>query len=169
MTIQAIETSYKGYRFRSRLEARWAVFFDNAGLEFVYEPEGFLLPSLDTVYLPDFWLPSIDPEHRPGSGYWIEIKPTFPPDAIAIEKMRELCVSTEHNGYIFCGLPREKPWIFLHRSGACRRGSDIVEDGVDGMFGIIPPFFFVEWGPLYRAIDCAKAARFEHGECGARA
>jgi hypothetical protein len=26
--IKAIETSYKGYRFRSRLEARWAVFFD---------------------------------------------------------------------------------------------------------------------------------------------
>ncbi len=26
--IKAIETRYKGYRFRSRLEARWAVFFD---------------------------------------------------------------------------------------------------------------------------------------------
>ena len=26
--IKAIETYYKGYRFRSRLEARWAVFFD---------------------------------------------------------------------------------------------------------------------------------------------
>lgn len=25
---QVIETEYKGYRFRSRLEARWAVFFD---------------------------------------------------------------------------------------------------------------------------------------------
>lgn len=25
--IKAIETEYKGYRFRSRLEARWAVFF----------------------------------------------------------------------------------------------------------------------------------------------
>jgi hypothetical protein len=31
MTIQAIETVYRGHRFRSRLEARWAVFFD-AGL-----------------------------------------------------------------------------------------------------------------------------------------
>ena len=26
--IKAIETVYNGYRFRSRLEARWAVFFD---------------------------------------------------------------------------------------------------------------------------------------------
>ena len=30
--IKAIETYYKGYRFRSRLEARWAVFFDAAGI-----------------------------------------------------------------------------------------------------------------------------------------
>jgi hypothetical protein len=28
MKIKAIETRYKGYRFRSRLEARWSVFFD---------------------------------------------------------------------------------------------------------------------------------------------
>lgn len=27
MSIKPIETVYKGYRFRSRLEARWAVFF----------------------------------------------------------------------------------------------------------------------------------------------
>ncbi|MCB6994492.1 hypothetical protein LI177_13475 [bacterium 210820-DFI.6.37] len=26
--LKAIQTEYKGYRFRSRLEARWAVFFD---------------------------------------------------------------------------------------------------------------------------------------------
>ena len=37
--IKAKETYYDGYRFRSRLEARWAVFFNNIGLE--YEMEGF--------------------------------------------------------------------------------------------------------------------------------
>ena len=36
--IRAIETSYDGYRFRSRLEARWAVFFNEAGIEYQYEP-----------------------------------------------------------------------------------------------------------------------------------
>ena len=41
MSIKAIETEYKGYRFRSRLEARWAVFFDALGLKWDYEPEGF--------------------------------------------------------------------------------------------------------------------------------
>jgi hypothetical protein len=28
MAVRAIKTEYKGYLFRSRLEARWAVFFD---------------------------------------------------------------------------------------------------------------------------------------------
>ena len=50
-----IETVYKNIRFRSRLEARWAVFFDTIGLPYRYETEGV---DLDGVYfLPDFWLP----------------------------------------------------------------------------------------------------------------
>jgi len=53
MTIKAIETRYKGYRFRSRLEARWAVFFDAMGLDWEYEPEGFDLGG-GLYYLPDF-------------------------------------------------------------------------------------------------------------------
>ena len=50
-----IETEYNGYRFRSRLEARWAVFFDQLGIKYEYEPEGFEL-SDGTWYLPDFYL-----------------------------------------------------------------------------------------------------------------
>jgi len=56
--LKAIETSYKGYRFRSRLEARWALFFDTVRIPWVYEPEGYELPS-GRGYLPDFCLPSI--------------------------------------------------------------------------------------------------------------
>ena len=55
MEIKAIETIYNGYKFRSRLEARWAVFFDNAVIEYEYEPEGFDLGGV--WYLPDFYLP----------------------------------------------------------------------------------------------------------------
>ena len=40
-TIKPIETVYKGDRFRSRLEARWAVFFDAARIKWEYEPEGY--------------------------------------------------------------------------------------------------------------------------------
>ena len=56
MCIRAIETEYNGYRFRSRLEARWAVFFEEAEIPFEYEPEGFILKD-GTHYLPDFYLP----------------------------------------------------------------------------------------------------------------
>ena len=61
-----IDTSYKGYWFRSRLEARWAVFFDNMGWDWVYEHEGFKLPS--GYYLPDFYFPELN--------LWAEVKPT---------------------------------------------------------------------------------------------
>lgn len=53
--IQAIETKYRGCRFRSRLEARWAVFFDSLGLEWQYEKEGFNINGEN--YLPDFYFP----------------------------------------------------------------------------------------------------------------
>lgn len=57
--LKAIETYYKGYRFRSRLEARWAVFFDSLKIKWQYEPEGLIL-SDGTYYLPDFYLPESD-------------------------------------------------------------------------------------------------------------
>lgn len=57
--IKAIETQYNGLRFRSRLEARWAVFFDKLGIKYQYEPEGFELTN-GVRYLPDFYLPESD-------------------------------------------------------------------------------------------------------------
>ncbi len=54
--IKAIETFYDGYRFRSRLEARWAVFFDTLDVRYIYEREDFDLGEAGW-YLPDFWLP----------------------------------------------------------------------------------------------------------------
>lgn len=54
MTIRPIETRYAGFRFRSRLEARWAVFFDTLGIKWEYEPQGYMLDG--KPYLPDFKL-----------------------------------------------------------------------------------------------------------------
>lgn len=59
VTLKAIETHYKGYRFRSRLEARWAVFFDKLGIQWEYEKEGYELGEAGR-YLPDFWLPGLE-------------------------------------------------------------------------------------------------------------
>lgn len=36
--VKAIPTTYSGVNFRSRLEARWAAFFDLADWDWVYEP-----------------------------------------------------------------------------------------------------------------------------------
>lgn len=66
--MRAIETRYAGCRFRSRLEARWAVFFDAMDIQWEYEPEGFWLSS-GTGYLPDFRLPTF------GGGMFVEVKP----------------------------------------------------------------------------------------------
>lgn len=54
--MQAIQTEYNGYKFRSRLEARWAVFFDMLKVRYHYEPEGYVLDD-GKKYLPDFYLP----------------------------------------------------------------------------------------------------------------
>lgn len=67
--LKAIETQYKGCLFRSRLEARWAVFFDAMELDWVYEHEGYELGKYGR-YLPDFYFPSSD--------LYIEIKPPRP-------------------------------------------------------------------------------------------
>ena len=39
----AIRTAYRGTTFRSRLEARWVVFFDEMGIAWTYQREGFAL------------------------------------------------------------------------------------------------------------------------------
>ena len=65
--IKAIETRALGYRFRSRLEARYAVFLRDLGISWQYEPEGFALDA--GFYLPDFFLPNVN------GGTWLEIKP----------------------------------------------------------------------------------------------
>ena len=57
--IKAIETVYNGYRFRSRLEARWAVFFDAAGIKYEYEPEGFDV-NLSVLFLCNYGLKNLE-------------------------------------------------------------------------------------------------------------
>jgi len=99
MKIKAIETSYNGYKFRSRLEARWAVFFDLLDIKYEYEKEGFNLPH--GPYLPDFFLPDIR------NGFWIEVKPNISNhyDELPSILIRELCKATGFEGMVVRGEP----------------------------------------------------------------
>ncbi len=55
-------TMYGGVQYRSRLEARWAAFFDLMGWEYEYEPEPF------KTWSPDFLLQEF-------GGLYLEVKP----------------------------------------------------------------------------------------------
>lgn len=56
--IKPIETKYNGIIYRSRLEARWSVFFDTIGVATFYEYQGYELDDKEkTWYLPDFYIP----------------------------------------------------------------------------------------------------------------
>lgn len=68
--MKALETTYRGINYRSRTEARWAVFLDELRVAYNYEPEGFDLGG--DWYLPDFWLPV--------PGIWLEVKGVEPTD-----------------------------------------------------------------------------------------
>lgn len=87
-SLAAIQTEYAGCRFRSRLEARWAIFFERLGLEWVYEPQGFHIPSVEGAsrgYLPDFWLPDLE--------VWVEVK-----GVLTVEELNALIVATSTAG-----------------------------------------------------------------------
>ena len=68
--VNAIRTRYNGYIFRSKLEACWAIFFDAAGIRYVYEQEGYEQEWSKKKYLPDFYLPGLD--------FHVEVKPERP-------------------------------------------------------------------------------------------
>lgn len=90
MSIKAIETLYAGCRFRSRLEARWAVFLDHLGVRWDYEAEGYDTPA--GPYLPDFLLYLPEPT-------LFEVKPE---NADYDERWSYM----PHRLVVACGMPR---------------------------------------------------------------
>lgn len=102
--LRAITTRYKGYAFRSRLEARWAVFFDHLKIRWEYEAEGFELGN-GLRYLPDFWLPDWD--------LWVEVKPDAPDD-VTSEKAARLAAQSEYPIFVTNGMPGQGGTLFLY-------------------------------------------------------
>lgn len=68
--VRALPTTYAGHQFRSRTEARWAIFFDALGVPWEYEPEGYDVNG--QWYLPDFKLYLGQGQSR---RVWFEVKP----------------------------------------------------------------------------------------------
>lgn len=97
MAIQPIQTRYKGHHFRSRLEARWAVFMDHLNIPWDYEPQGYVVDG--TPYLPDFLVwPNTD------NAFWLEIKGTFPTKDELV-KARSLAQDSGLTTYIYWAKP----------------------------------------------------------------
>jgi hypothetical protein len=177
--IAAIPTRYKGYHFRSRLEARYAVAFDALGIEWEYEKEGYETPY--GWYLPDFWIP-VKNNHVPirGSGYFIEIK-GIQPTLNEKQKIAYIANKTGHSVKVFIGIGK-------NLCGHCNRDLDIQkyfleneisESNGEKEFNRDHPNYILHLEVLLNnigiegkcstkdAINAGLSARFEHGESGA--
>lgn len=81
--IKALETTYNGVTYRSRTEARWAVFFDELKLNFLYEHQGYAVDGWP--YLPDFLL-----LETTTPTLYAEVKPYIGADPDGEQKLRNL-------------------------------------------------------------------------------
>jgi len=102
-TIRAIQTEYKGYKFRSRLEARVAVVLDALGIKWLYEDEGFDLGE-EGYYLPDFWLPEFNT--------FLEVK-AGKPSSKERQKLQKLMSGKSAFGAFAMDFGRDKPFEYL--------------------------------------------------------
>lgn len=165
--IKAIQTRYAGHHFRSRLEARWAVFFDSCTEKWEYEKEGYDLSGGEEYigdgenklgwYLPDFWLPDCE--------MWVEIKPEIPSPhwdwtVPELQIWNLVRITKAEAGIVIFGIPDgETKCSYIHFN----KGEDSPD--VPQRCGSIYPVFPF---PLDEAnFDAAKSARFEFGQKGA--
>lgn len=87
--IAAIPTLYNGRRYRSRLEAKWAAFFDRLEWQPEYEPYDL------GGWSPDFLVI----RQSVTTPILIEVKPIREPDHETQEKMASACCERQWNGH----------------------------------------------------------------------
>jgi hypothetical protein len=148
MTIKPIETNYNGYRFRSRLEARWAVFFDALEIRYTYEPQGFNLNGI--LYLPDFYLPTLNT--------WLEVKPTIDlsaRDCEAVARFADALIgANEAEFYVLCGEPGIYPPLPTRPDSSWEPSYDAI-GGFQFKAGALRPPYHWTHCPLCLRIDLA--------------
>jgi len=99
--MKPIPTTYGGVQFRSRLEARWAVFFDRLQVHWTYEP--FEISNNNLSYVPDFELYNLFLcfyNHKA----LVEIKP-LEPNAEYIEYLKNVKGIDGADIFVFYGEP----------------------------------------------------------------
>ena len=99
--MSSIDTEYKGYLFRSRLEAKWAIFLDMLGEDWEHEAESFNVGG-GFQYLPDFRVRNL----------WLEVKPKEPLSEREYQKIIRFTESRpEYETLIICdGTPEERAY-----------------------------------------------------------
>lgn len=177
-SIKPIETRYKGYRFRSRLEARWAVFLDAMGVSWEYEPEGYLING--RPYLPDFALPDaiLEIKHATYRLSRAELETlcglAATRDVIVARGVPSLEPQADEPGQLMI-FPREwnaLPWSFnVGRLAECDCCGGLAYMTLNGGYHrpLCKPLVACgaeKWTTrTYKAAaEAARAARFEHGE-----
>lgn len=149
--MKAIDTRYNGRTYRSRLEARWAVFLDALGVRFQYEPEGFRF-SDGTMYLPDFWLP----DHN----CWVETKAVEPSER-ELRKIKLLASEGGFNVWVFIGQPDPATLPKMLLIAGERFNDGFVEEYEDARFWDV--FGFEDYD-VAQALESAASMRFEHSD-----
>ena len=191
--IKPIETEYKGYKFRSRLEARWAVFFDAIGAKWEYEPEGFELAD-GTRYLPDFLLHGVRGRGQENGDIYVEIKGVMTPDDLHKIEMfgsDDDEFKKQHRVIVFGQIP-DAEWVPAHDGIGPYWRFDYWRGSDDDVFynleysegdnywtepkagkggGLVldypdDPYDYVDDNLTEAAFRKARQARFEHGEHG---
>lgn len=155
--LKAIPTRYAGCFFRSRLEARWAKFFDALGVKWEYEPEGFILEGIGP-YLPDFWLPQVR--------MWAEVKPTTFTETER-EKSRALARQSGFACLLLDGMPDNRAYEAERPDGEPWNYALTNEHGYvydEGRFFSYPEG--ETFADTEAAVEAARSARFEFGERG---
>ena len=103
--MKSKQTKYKGYNFRSRTEARWAVFFDAMDIKYWYEHEDVNL-KYHGRYLPDFYLPDFS------GGCYVEVKGVA--DDHSIAKCKELALQNKTQVLFLVGPPDFRTYTVFH-------------------------------------------------------
>lgn len=176
MVIKAIETAYKGLMFRSRLEARWAMFFDNMGYRWEYEPEGYILEN-GSKYIPDFKVAIYMPRLNRTDYFYVEVKPLRNLKPQEFEKARLLVKGGDLPLLLVQGIPDFRNYyLFLNyeKEGFISEVKVIDFLFEENYYGIYPyvaselpyPIAFSNNINQKNAIEKAKQFRFEHTKKG---